>query len=296
MSSLTEEQLRRVRQVVYAATGGRLVDFEIRKSDVELLAKRIDALDLADHACADEMLRWLLGRLKEDRKNQREWLADLLEQIRIAELQAMEADRAVEAVEALIAGELYAHGEAINQRWDAVEEDYRARGLLPPLAEAMPEPGPEPPSEVRAEPAPTPPEPEAGAPEAAPPVEPAAEPPPRSLGSLSYTQPGDPLTEKQERVFRAILAAAGDDWRATISQGRIAKASGQSQGGLWAHIDALERKDYLRVLDRGGSKSPAVYLICERARPAERPKTDAELVAEALAAGKVTKCPPAFVH
>ena len=298
MSNLSDEDLKRIRQIRWAATGANFENFPVGRADVRLLAVRLEALELADHACAEEMLRWMLERLKEHRTTQREWLADLLEQIRIAELQALEADEAVKAVEALLAGGLHVHGESILTRWQAVEDDYRARGLLPAFSEPAAEPDPQPNPEPVPEPAPEAdpePDPEPVAETEEPPPEP--EPPPPGLpGGLSYTRPGDPLTEKQERVFQAILAAVEGDWRARVSQGRIAKAADMKPGGLWAHIDALEKKDYIRVLDRGDSKTPATYWICERARPAERPKTDAELIEEALAAGRVTKCPPAFVH
>lgn len=101
------------------------------------------------------------------------------------------------------------------------------------------------------------------------------------------------LTDKQQRVFDALTKVADADWRATVSQGRIASLSGLAAGGLIAHIDALAKKDYIRVIDRGGSKTPATYLICEEHRPARAapPKTDAELIAEAMAKGKVTVCP-----
>ena len=247
------------------------------------------------------MLRWMLERLKEDRSSQREWLADLVEQCRIAELQAMEADEAVKAVEALIAGGLHVHGDEIIKRWDAVAEDFKRRGLLPP--DPAPAPAPdllvEPP--VIIEPSePTVAAPAHGAAEViAASVVSEPDPPARVPGGMSWTKHGDPLTEKQANVFRAILSAADANWRAVISQARIAKVSGEKAGGMWAHLDALERKDYIRILDRGNSTTPGSYFICERARP-ERdapPKTDAELIAEAIAAGRVTKVSgPEVVH
>jgi hypothetical protein len=314
VTELTEEQLKRIRKIRWAATGSNWENAKnLNKEDVRILAVRLEALELGDYACAEEQLRWLLERLKEDRKFQREWLADLIEQLRIAELQALEADEAVKAVEAMIAGGIHIHGEEVIKRWDAVEDDFRARGLLPPL------PGPTPPqiegvslpaelvaqmpkagrkAHAPAKPAlPPAPAAEPPAPEALPP-EPAPEPAPRMIGTLQTTQPGDPLTEKQSAVFKAILSAAGEDWRARISQGRMAQVSGVKSGGMWAHLEALEKKDYIRILDRGSSVAAGFYLICERARP-ERPvapKTDAELIEEAFAAGKVTVCPPAHAH
>lgn len=290
MSDLTEEDQKRIRQVRWAATGKNFDNFPVGKADVRLLALRLEALELADHAVAEEMLRWMLERLKEDRKSQREWLAELIEQCRIAELQALEADEAVKGVEALIAGGMHVHGDEIINRWDALAEDFKRRGLLPP----DPEPQPEPPPEL---PPPTTPDPEPASAEAV--VAPKPLPVPRSPGPLSYTRPGDALTDKQANVFRAILSAADAQWRAVISQGRIAKVSGEKPGGMWAHLDALEKKDYIRILDRGNSTTAGSYFICERARPARDapPKSDAELIAEALAAGRVTKVPgPEAVH
>lgn len=290
MSDLSEEDQKRVRQVRWAAIGKNFDNFPVSKADVRLISLRLDALELAEHAVAEEMLRWMLERLKEDRKSQREWLADLIEQCRVAELQALEADEAVKAVEALIAGGMHVHGDEIIKRWDAVAEDLKRRGLLPP----DPEPQPEPPPEL---PSPATPDPEPASAEAV--VAPQALPVPRTPGPLSWTKPGDKLTDKQANVFRAILSAADAQWRAVISQGRIAKVSGEKPGGMWAHLDALEKKDYIRILDRGNRKTPGSYLICERERPMREaaPKSDAELIAEALAAGRVTKVdPPGAVH
>lgn len=297
MSDLTDEELKRVRQVRWAATGSNFDNFPATKADVRLLAVRLEALEMAEHAVSEEMLRWMLERLKEDRQSHREWLADLIEQCRIAELQALEADEAVKAVEALIGGGMHVHGDEIIKRWDAVAEDFKRRGLLP----ADPEPAPLPQS------------PPAGAADSEPPlpanliaqlskpaqVALAPSPSPRAPGALSYTGAGDPLTEKQANVFQAILSASDVNWRAVISQGRIAKVSGEKAGGMWAHLDALEKKDFIRILDRGNSTTPGSYLICERARPAREapPKTDAELIAEAIAAGRVTKVDaPGVVH
>jgi hypothetical protein len=305
VSNLTDEDKRRIRELCFAARTGALGKLpEVVRNDIALLVKRIDDLD-DKHESAESMVQWIERRLVDEVERTSAWLADSLDQVRIAELCVMEAKHSLEAVRALVAGGMYASGDEIIKRWDAVEEDFKRRGLIAPDPEPAALPAEEPPpavAEAEPEPEPQPVEPlppalvaqlsKAGQAEHAPVST------PEPIGTLSWTQPGDPMTEKQANVFRAILSAADADWRSQISQGRIAKVAGEKPGGMWAHLEALERKDYIRILDRGNSATPGVYLICERARP-ERPaapKTDAELIAEALEAGKVTVCPPAHVH
>lgn len=270
VSNLSEPQSQRLREIRLAADGKRLEKLTLNRADVELLCTRLNDLEFEEYAQAEELLKWTLGRLREDRDNQRAFLVDCIEQARIAELCLMEADRAVTRVEEMLAGDLFIAGDGINARWDAVLRDVRARGLLGEDA-AYQEEG----SAGTAEPEPPPPEPR-------PPASAPAPPPPAST-----------LTEKQDRLFRVIAARADAEWKVRLSQGALAHLSELSKGALWAHIEALEAKDHIRVLDRGDSKNPATYFVCEAVRPnrAGPPKSDAELIAEALAAGKVTVCP-----
>lgn len=225
-------------------------------------------LELEEWACADDIVRFALARLQHERHEQARLLDDLIEQLRICELQLHEADAGIRALTALLEGGLYDKGGTIIAKWDALEATYRDAGLLPPHA-----PTEEPPHPVVA-------------PEAPPLViRPAAEP----------DEPG--LTEKQQAVFDAMARLANVDWRVQVTFGRLSDETGVSRGGMSAHIDALDRKGYIRVIDRGDSKTPGTFLIAPEHRPerAAPPKTDEELIAEALAAGKVTVCPPA-VH
>ena len=298
---------RRLRDLIHATVMGSLEQVkDLGRADVELLARRVEELELDEHACAGEFVPWAIKRMKDDLRQKRDWLEDAIEQCRTAELCVSEAQQVVAALEHLEKAAMYEPGGPINERWDAVAEDYRARGMLPEQEAAAPvvevtEPPPEPAPMAP----PIKPEPEvlpdnliaqlSKSAQAA--LKPA--PPTRLPGPLSYTRPGDALTEKQGNVFRAILSAADAQWRAVISQGRIAKVSGEKAGGMWAHLGALEKKDFIRILDRGNATTPGSYLICERARPAREapPKTDAELIAEAIAAGRVTKVePPGAVH
>lgn len=308
MSNLTDAQKKRIQDVRWATNGKRLDGVkDLGRADIELLVARLDDLEIEEYSCAEELMKWIVKRLQEERDRQSEWLLDCLDQVRTAELLLTEADSALTAAKALVDGGMFTRGEAINKHWDDAVEDYRARGWLPELPAAEDkapaiEEGPASATAPVVEP-PTIPTPAKVAKKAvrrpiAKPEAP-AEPTPRLLGALSYTRPGDPLTDKQANVFRAILSAADAQWRAVISQGRIAKVSGEKAGGMGVHLDALERKDYIRILDRGNSTTAGSYLICDRARPERKapPKTDAELIAEAVAAGRVTKIePPDVVH
>lgn len=89
--------------------------------------------DEHDYANAVEILEEALARLIRERDNQREYLAELIEQGRIAELMLSEANVAVRAVEGLLAGGLYDPGGPILSIWDAREERLEA-ALRPPQA------------------------------------------------------------------------------------------------------------------------------------------------------------------
>lgn len=366
MTDFTEEQLERIRRILVGVRVGGVDRLDLKKADVELLAKRIEELDDGT-LMIGEFAPWALRRMKEELQSNKKWIQECVEQARIAELVTLETQHMVTALQALVDGGMYASGDEINVRWGNIEADYIERGLYPDAE--TPDPPPEP-QKVEVPPpvvsAPSVAAAKPPAPKPAPPVAkpaPKAEPAPPPVDDLAerimalldemivahgqdlnamrvaerlhephervrvslreleadgllqlvkrpdknmyaILRPGEALentsglSDNQVALFGALVSVAGADWQAQISRGRLKEMTGINPGSLDQILWALEKKDRIRILDRGNSTTPTKFLICEAWRP-ERPappKTDAELIAEALAAGKVTPCPPAHVH
>lgn len=234
---------------------------------------------MADIKDADEPEEWTgaqgileaaIGRIRTQRVGYEQNRFLLLEELRITELMLSEATIAENAIEGLLAGDLFAGGDEVRQRWGKYEEESNKQFEIEQVA----------------------PEPVVAVEEPPPMVE--ARPEPATAPSSPDTLPeAKTLTDKQQALFDALCRLADADWRVTASFGRLRTESGLSLGGISAHICALERKDMIQIFDYGNSKTPGNYIICHAARPHRdaAPKTDQELIEEAMAAGKVTVCP-----
>jgi hypothetical protein len=241
--------------------------------------------ELEDYASAAEILEHALGRLRHERDDKREYLADLVEQLRIAELMLSEATVAVAAVEALLGGDLYEPGGPIIAKWDGLEATMAAAGMLPgtvaapvdvedapALIEHIPEPEPEPEPET-VEPFEPPPEPE-------PPPAPPAPPTPKATGSGRIADAAK-AADDDRRALEALHQLAGGKPEVQVSLAVIAGASDIPHGSVLFVLRRLADAGLIEIVPTPRSKGapePNTYRLAPAAAPAPAPAPRAAYV------------------
>jgi hypothetical protein len=263
----TKEQLERIQSIKWAAQRGRdgLAEAKLTPEDVVLLTERVEELDLEEYNSAEEIARFALKRLEEDLINKREWLAQCIEDGRIAELQVAEAVHALEAMRALLDKGMFASGDKINARWDAIEQEFLNTGaLLLPAPEGQDEEtAPEvvvEPESVKAEEPPPEPEPQVEAPERiveSPEVQ-VTETPEVAL----LTQ-----AEQEDLIFTALVKIAEGRPQVQVGLKTLAADSGIPLGSV---LPVLRRLEAIRKIDivpytGPGAKQPSTYRFTKAA-------------------------------
>ena len=78
------------------------------------------------------------------------------------------------------------------------------------------------------------------------------------LVPLDWEAPAYDLTERQQAVLDAIVSFSGEDGLTQASYKRISAKAGTAPGSIVAHIEALQRKGYLEIMQPGTSNTTSV--------------------------------------
>jgi hypothetical protein len=243
----TDDVLKRIAAIRAFVDGYGAKDEKITKDDLKLLIDRIEALDDREILNnAEAFVEWGLKRMEETLARNKEWLADCVEQMRVAELMVRESEHAVAALQHLVDGELFAHGDEINWRFDAMQALYEEAGLL--LAPA-PAPEEQPAPEVVPEEAPEPFVPR--------------EPPPTALTPA----------EQETATLAAIERLAGDEASVQASLGELALSAGLPKGSIHAVLQRLSEGKKIEIVPYTGpgAKQPNRYVINDRVPKGQEP-------------------------
>lgn len=129
---------------------------------------------------------------------------------------------------------------------------------------------------------------------------------PRVISDKPVTPPAlaparDTLTEKQRAALEAMIAFLHGGQRPTLSAiaERVNRAMGTAQtvGGIQSHLRFLISKGYLAREGAGkGIKWRVLRNLDGTPAAQNTPDRDRALIDEAVAAGRVTKCPPGHAH
>lgn len=78
---------------------------------------------------------------------------------------------------------------------------------------------------------------------------------------LGHKPPPMRMTPKQEAVYRCLLERSDERGRATASFAELAKAARVESGSVVALVDSLERKQLVRIAERGGPTKKTVFEV-----------------------------------
>lgn len=79
------------------------------------------------------------------------------------------------------------------------------------------------------------------------------------LVPLSWTETDYDLTEKQDRIYKEIKARANPDGNTTASYKDLSDTTGVSNGSVAMITESLERKKYIKVVNRGGPNTKTTF-------------------------------------
>lgn len=253
MTAITKEQAKRIDAIRVAVSFNSLgtMDPKFSATDVDLLLKRIEGLTRDDLNSPEDLLTFSADWLEENLCRAKEWLADAIEQARIAELTVKETEEALAAVRELIAGKLYTHGDGIVARWDAVEADLRERGSLPEYPAA---PDPEPEAEPEAAPEPPPP------------------PKTKPVRPVAMNVPASPR-EQEDHLYDALVAAAAGAPEIKISLKTACLSAGVALGSGLKVMRRLQADGRIEIIPdtSPGAKQPNTYRFVVDSEPETAP-------------------------
>lgn len=84
---------------------------------------------------------------------------------------------------------------------------------------------------------------------------------PDYLVPLDWKAPAWDLTKKQRETLDWLVSQADESGFVSASYRDICRGTSRTQGGIVAHMDALDKKDYLRCIDRGDHHRKASYRV-----------------------------------